>query len=218
MEHDAALDRFGTELVARLQLLRRRHRRRRLAGVGVALTALLAGTALAATHALDDRNNHPVYRVGQDTFTFDPAQLLYGQFARQLVTDTRGGALEITLPSSARRLAGTRVLIRHVASSYCMQAVGLPPIQRYVCGRPSSRQPILGIGISQSDAPYVYTGLEASNVVRHTIRCGRDIQNVTSNAGPHRFLYISPRPLHGARCTQTSTLRDGSRITARAGP
>jgi hypothetical protein len=216
MEHDAALDRFGTELVARLQLLRRRHRRRRLAGIGIALTALLAGTALAAHN--ESGNNHPIYRVGQDTFTFDPSQLLYGQFARALLIDTRGGPLEITLPPSTRRLAGTRVLIRHVASSYCVQAVGVPPIQQYLCGLPSSRQPILGIGISQSNAPYVYTGLEASNVVRHTIRCGRNIQNVTSNAGLHRFLYISPLPLHGARCTQTSTLRDGSRITARAGP
>jgi hypothetical protein len=216
MEHDAALDRFGTDLVARLQLLRRRHRRRRLAGAGIALTALLAGTALAAHE--ESRNNHPIYRVGQDSFSFDPAQLLYGQFARELLTDTRGGPLEITLPPRTRRLAGTRVLIRHVASSYCVQAVGVPPVQQYVCGLPSSRQPILGIGISESNAPYVYTGLEASNVVRHTILCGRDIENVTSNAGPHRFLYISPRPLHGARCTQTSTLRDGSRITARAGP
>jgi hypothetical protein len=219
MEHDAtlpaSLDRFGTELVARLQRLQRRNRRRRLAAVGIAVTALLAGTALAATHALDEsRNSHPVYRIGHDSAFFDSAQLLYGRFARELLIDQRVGPLEITLPPSARRLAGTPVLIRHVASSYCLQAVGVPPVQQYMCGEPSSRRPILGIGISQSNAPFVYTGLEASNVVRHIIRCGRDIQNVTSNAGSHRFLYISPRPLRGARCTQTSTLRDGSKITA----
>ena len=73
--------------------------------------------------------------------------------------------------------------------------------------------PIVSVGFALPKGPYVATGVEASNVVRQTIRRSHARQNVTSNAGPDLFRYVTERLGPRVRCMQISTLRGGRTVT-----
>lgn len=208
-QHDlpVALERFGQVLVGRLHVVRRRTRRRRLAASCMLATALLAGTAIAATHALDGPAG---YRISKGTFVLDPAQALYGGFQRDLRADTDGQRVLLTLPAHANGYGGAQVLLSPMTGGDCLLLQDAAN-----CGpSPDDRTPVLGVVAPSEGEPFVYAGVEAPAVVRHVIRCGSTTRDVTSNAGAHTFAFVAPRGVAVFACRQTVTLANGRRVTS----
>jgi hypothetical protein len=209
-EHELprSLERFGQTLVARLHVARRNARRRRLAGGCMLATVLLAGTAIAATRALDGPAG---YRISKGTFVLDPAQVLYGGYARQLRADVNGQRMLLTLPPHANGYGNAQVLITPFAGGDCLLLQDTT-----FCGpSPNTHAPVLGVLAPAYGVPFVYAGVEAPAVVRHVIRCGSTTRDVTSNAGAHAFVFVAPRGVPESACRQTATLADGERVTSR---
>jgi hypothetical protein len=204
----ASLEQFGHLLVGRLHVLRRRSRRRRLLAGCALASALLAGSAIAATRALEGSSD----RITPETYILDPAQVLYGQYQRDLQADMQARDGLLTLPAQTGILAGSSAYLAPLrGGGLCLRV-----LHQQMCGNaPDAHAPVLGLSLSVPDAPYVYVGIRAPSVLRISVRCGGTTRRIALQPGTRAFVYVAPRDTDPRRCSLTSALRGGGTVTSR---
>lgn len=207
------LQNFEHTLIHGLRLRQVRRQRRGMLAAGLAVAALLTGTAVAATRALDQ----PTIAEQNHTQNLDAARSLLSGFlkndpAQAVDADLSAIRLLTSLPARTGTYSGLNAYIAPTRSGGACIVL----LNEASCGGAlTTKHPVQALGLGQTPAtPFLLIGVEGSFVSKHVIRCGATAEDVTGNAGGTTFAYVATSPsIDPSTCSQQFTLQDGQVVT-----